>query len=303
MGVRIEILNLLRSDLYILNTYLIKRQRRPFLASFKVTYACNLTCRQCPFFELESPELTWEQAVETLDRLQERGSRLLVFEGGEPLLWKAGGRTINELVMEAKKRFQVVGLTTNGTLSLDVPTDILWVSLDGLRETHNRLRGGDIFDRVVENIRKSRHPKLLAHITINNQNAGEIPALIEFISPLVRGVTIQFYYPYNRRDELFLDFDSRALLLERMIGMKKAGLPILNSIPAMRAMKQNRWKCVDWLVDSANPDGVILQGCYLRGRDDIDCARCGFSPHTEISLAWQGCLPAIHAGNRIFFKK
>lgn len=250
---------------------------------------------------MEGPELTWEQAVNTLDQLKTRGSRLLVFEGGEPLLWKGGGRTINDLVMEAKKRFLAVGMTTNGTLPLDVPTDILWVSLDGLRETHNRLRGADIFDRVVENIRKSRHPRLLAHITINNQNAGEIPQLVEFLVPYVRGVTVQFYYPYNRRDELFLDFDRRAALLEQLIAMKKSGLPILNSTAAMRAMKQNHWKCVDWLVDSANPDGTISQGCYLRGRDDIDCARCGFSPHTEISLAWQGCLPAIRAGNRIFF--
>ncbi len=303
MGVRIQTLNLLRRDLEILANYLIARRKRPYLASYKVTYACNLTCRQCPFFEMEGPELTWEQAVNTLDRLKARGSRLLVFEGGEPLLWKDGGRTINDLVIEAKKRFLAVGITTNGTLPLDVPTDILWVSLDGLRETHNRLRGADIFDRVIENLRTSRHPKLLAHITINNLNAGEIPQLVEFLVPIVRGVTIQFYYPYNRRDELFLDFDRRAALLEQLIAMKKAGLPILNSIAAMRAMKQNCWKCVDWLVDSANPDGTVSQGCYLRSRDDIDCARCGFSPHTEISLAWQGCLPAIRAGNQIFFEK
>jgi len=287
----------------ILTTYLIKRQRRPFLASFKVTYACNLTCRQCPFFKMTSADQDWEQAVQVLDRLRERGNKLVVFEGGEPMLWKSEGRTIHDLVTEARRRFMSVGMTTNGTLPLDAPTDILWVSLDGLRETHNRLRGGEIFDRVIENIRHSSHPKLFAHITINSINANEIPALIEFITPLVRGVTVQFYYPYNRRDDLFLDFDRRADLLEKIIAMKKTGFPILNSIPAMRAMRDNRWKCVDWLVDSANPDGSISQGCYLRGRDDIDCARCGFSPHTEISLAWQGCLPAIQAGNRIFFEK
>lgn len=303
MGVHIQTLTLLRRDLEILTVYLIARRRRPYLASFKVTYACNLTCRQCPFFEMESPELSWEQAVEILDRLKAGGSRLLVFEGGEPLLWKDGAHSIDDLILEARKRFMSVGMTTNGTLPLDVPTDILWVSIDGLRETHNRLRGADIFDRVIDNIRKSNHPKLFAHITVNNENANEIPALAEFLAPLVKGITIQFYYPYNRQDGLFLDFDRRADLLARLIEMKKAGLPILNSAPAMKALQYNNWKCVDWLVTSANPDGSITQGCYLRGRDDIDCARCGFSPHTEISLAWQGSLAAIRAGNEIFFKK
>jgi MoaA/NifB/PqqE/SkfB family radical SAM enzyme len=303
MGVYIETLKLLRRDLYILKTYLIKRQRRPYLASLKVSYHCNLTCRQCPFYGMTGPELNWEQAVDVLDRLQRRGDRLVVIEGGEPLLWKSGRHTIHDLVREARRRFLAVGMTTNGLLPLDVPTDMLWVSVDGLRETHNRLRGADIFDRVIENIRQSSHPNLMAHITINSQNDGEIPALVEFLAPFVRGITVQFYYPYNHQDELFLDFEKRSALLDRLIEMKKAGLPILNSVSALRVLKANQWRCMDWLVDSANPDGTITQGCYLRGRDDIDCARCGFSPHTEISLAWQGSLPAIRAGNEIFFKR
>jgi Fe-coproporphyrin III synthase len=301
--VRVEGLTLLARDLDILKTYLIERRKRPYLASFKVSYACNLTCSQCPFYEMKGPELTWEGAVEVLDRLKQRGNKLVVFEGGEPLLWKSGDHTIHDLVREAKKRFLAVGMTTNGTLPLDVPTDILWVSLDGLRETHNRLRGAEVFDRVIENIRRSRHPKLLAHITANSQNADEIPELVRFLAPLVRGVTVQFYYPYSHKDDLFLGFDRRAALLDTLIGMKKAGSPILNSVAALRALRTNGWRCADWLVDSANPDGTISQGCYLRGRDDIDCGRCGFSPHTEISLAWRGNLDAIRAGNQIFFQK
>ncbi|HNR02252.1 MAG TPA: hypothetical protein PKK59_06940 [Anaerolineaceae bacterium] len=29
----------------------------------------------------------------------------------------------------------------------------------------------------------------------------------------------------------------------------------------------------------------LQQECYLRGRADIDCSRCGFSPYAEVSLA------------------
>jgi hypothetical protein len=83
--------------------------------------------------------------------------------------------------------------------------------------------------------------------------------------------------------------------------MKRSGYPVLNSIPSLEALKRNTWRCRDWMVDNANPDGSLSQGCYLKGRDDIDCARCGFSPFTELSLACRGNLKAIEAGVKIFF--
>lgn len=205
------------------------------------------------------------------------------------------------MVAEANRRFLCTGMTTNGTQPLDVPTGVLWVSVDGFRETHNDLRGGDIFDRVMDNIARSPHPRIYAHITVNKRNATETPALICYLSQRVKGITLQFYYPYGKKDDLFLDFERRAELLDRVILLKQQGYPVLNSTASLRALKYNRWRCVDWLIDNANPDGSLSQGCYLRGRDDIDCARCGFSPHTEASLAYQGKFEAILAGLRIFF--
>jgi hypothetical protein len=84
------------------------------------------------------------------------------------------------------------------------------------------------------------------------------------------------------------------------MGMKKDGYPILNSIPALRAMQTARWRCLPWLIDCVNPDGRISQGCYLQGRAEIDCLKCGFTPYTEISLAFRGNPRAILAGMRIF---
>lgn len=286
--------------LHIAANHFLSRHR-PLLASFKLTYRCNLRCQQCPFIELEAPEPTFEQAAATLDRLYERGSRLVIFEGGEPLLWRDGDRRAHDLVNYARQKFFSVGMTTNGTLPLDVPTDVLWVSLDGFAETHNRLRGGQVFDRIIANVRSSSHPRLYAHVTVNAVNAGEVPELLRYLDPLFKGITIQFYYPYNRRDELFLDFEERAVLLDEVIRLKKSGIKILNSIPALLALKHNTWRCRDWLIDNADPDGRLAHGCYLKGRADIDCARCGFSPHTEISLAFGGNLQAVQAGLRVFF--
>lgn len=299
--------SLLATAGHIARVYLLARRRAPFLASFKPTYRCNLRCQQCPFYTLECPDIPYLEARKALEALHRRGNRLLIFEGGEPMLWRDGERTIHDLIRDARACFACVGMTTNGVLPLAMDLDVVWVSVDGLAETHNRLRGAPVFERVMENIRAARRreagrrPRVYAHVTINNQNAGEVPELLSFLRGQVDGVTAQFYYPYHGRDALFLNFDQRARLLERLIALKRGGYPLLNSVPALRALRRNTWRCEDWLVDSADPDGAIRQGCYLRGRADIDCARCGFSPHTEASLAYQGNLAAILAGLRIFF--
>jgi len=266
-----------------------------------LTYRCNLTCQQCPFYAMQAEDLRFQQVLDILERLYQRGNRLIVLEGGEPLLWKVGTYSIHDVVAAAKKKFFSVGMTTNGTLPLDVAVDILWVSIDGLETTHNALRGAPIFTRIMDNIQRSHHPRLFAHITINSVNAAETPELIRFLRHKVRGITVQFYYPYNHQDELFLDFDRREKLLEEIIQLKRTGFPVLNSFAALQALKRNTWRCDDRLIDNANPDGSITQGCYLKNRADIDCSKCGFSPHTEISLACQVNLQSILAGHRIFF--
>lgn len=291
----------IRQAVYLLQHYLLSKQK-PLLASFKLTYRCNLRCLQCPFFTMQSEELSFVEACRIIDKLYARGNRLLMFEGGEPLLWRDGDKRVHDLVVYARRRFFSVGMISNGTRPLDVPTNVLWVSVDGFRETHDSLRGAPVFDQVIANVRDSRHPRLLAHVTVNSVNAAEVPDLLGFLDRVFHGITIQFYYPYQQQDGLFLDFDRRGRLLEELIRIKQKGVKILNSYPALRALRRNDWVCRDTLIDNANPDGSMQQGCYLKGRADIDCSLCGFSPHTEVSLACRGNPQAIMAGYRIFFR-
>ena len=275
-------------------------RRRPLLASYKLTYRCNLRCQQCPFPSYSAPDPSYIQVCDTLDRMHSRGDRLVIFEGGEPLLWRDGEHTFADVVRYARQRFACVGATTNGTLPLDVNTDILWVSLDGLAPTHNRLRGAEIFDTVIAHIRAAKHPRLYAHITANAENHAEIPDLMRFLAGEVKGITLQFYVPYGADDRLFLPWAERRALLEAVMSLKREGLPVLNSLPALHALRDNRWRCQSWRIDCANPDGTLWNGCYLQGRAAVDCSKCGFSPYTEMSLAFQGNPLAVLAGMKIF---
>jgi Fe-coproporphyrin III synthase len=280
--------------------YLMTGRRRPFLASCKLTHRCNLRCQQCPFAGQAGQDPAYQQVTGLLDQLHQRGDRVVIFEGGEPLLWRDGERGFADIAAYARTRFAVVGVTTNGTLPLDVPVDILWVSLDGFAETHNRLRGAAIFDRVIDNIHRSAHPRIYAHLTGNAQNHRELPDLARYLSPLVKGITVQFYYPYGGEDDLFLNWPERRALLETLLALQRQGVPILNSPAALRALMKNTWRCHPWRIDCTDPDGRVWQGCYVSGRGIVDCAKCGFSPYTEMSLAFQGNIPAIRAGLRIF---
>lgn len=275
-------------------------RKRPLLGGIKLTHKCNLTCDHCPFWKKAKDSLSFDQALSAMKTLHQQGVRILIFEGGEPFLWRDGAYTVKDIVKEAKKLFFSVGITTNGTFPIDVDADIVWVSIDGLRETHNKLRS-DSFDRVISNITASNHPKIFAHITINSVNRQEIADLVNFISDQVKGITVQFHYPYEEGEkDLSLTPEQRTGVLETLIQLKKRGLPVSNSYACLNALKNNTWKCHPWMIASVEPDGTITHGCYVQNRGTIACDKCGFSAHTELSLAYSGVLEAILLGNKIF---
>jgi MoaA/NifB/PqqE/SkfB family radical SAM enzyme len=274
--------------------------KRPILAGLKVTHNCNLRCRHCPFWKKEKKSLSFLQVKKSLRDLYNLGVRIVIIEGGEPFLWKDDGYDIRDVVKEAKKLFVSVGITTNGTFPLGIDSDVIWVSIDGLRETHNCIRG-ESFDKIIDNIKNSAHPKIYAHMTVNKVNQRELSKTVEFLSDKVKGITIQFHYPYeDTNDELLLSFKERSRVLDEFIKMKKDGFPVANSMACLEALKGNKWKCHQWMIASVDPDGKLTQGCYVKGRGNVSCDKCGFSTHTEISLAYSGGIESIQLGREIF---
>ncbi|MGA1844880.1 MAG: radical SAM protein [bacterium] len=286
---------------YYFSTRLLGR-RTPLLAGFKITHTCNLTCRHCPFWHENLPQMTFTEIQEVLKRLHAMGIRILLIEGGEPFLWRDGPYGLQDVVNEAKRYFLSVGVTTNGTVSLDLDCNSLWVSLDGLRETHNHIRGREIFDKVIANIESCAHPNLYVNTTINNLNWKEIPDLVKFLKDKVKGMTIQFYYPYEKTDQLMLTNGQRITVLDELIRLKREGWPVINSFRALENLKTNNWtpRCKDWMIASIEPDGTITQGCYVKNRGTVQCGVCGFSTNTEITLAYELVFESINVGRRVF---
>jgi len=290
---------------YFLFYYLrsLRGEKKPLLGGIKLTHDCNLSCIHCPFRKRKASSLSFPQVLSSLTTLYDWGVRIIIIEGGEPFLWRDGEHDIRNVVAEAKKLFFSVGVTTNGTFPLEIDSDIVWVSIDGLKETHDRIRGKS-FERIMANMESSSHPRLYAHITINSLNWKEVPALVEFLSPKVKGITVQFHYPYQEVEkELFLPSSERRKVLDDLIEMKRQGLPVADSYACLEALKNNQWRCRPWMIASVDPNGKLTHGCYVKDRGEISCERCGFSAHTELSLAYSGVIESILVGSRIFFLK
>ncbi|MBN1381021.1 MAG: radical SAM protein [Deltaproteobacteria bacterium] len=280
----------------------------PLLASFKVTYRCNLACSGCPF-HLRAAEkgahMDWHTAMEALKVLRRFGTRIVVFEGGEPLIWRDGPHRFHDLVRYARKHFLRVAVTTNGTLPLDVPADVLWVSVDGMKETQDALRSRS-FDRIRANIIATKHPNVFVHCTLNHKNWREIEELAAWVKsmPTLQGMTVQFFYPYHQgEDDLTLSVEERRAAIDKVLKLKKNGFPILNSAGRLRAMVHNRWRCHDDILINVDPDGKITKGCYVKNRGEIHCRHCGFTPVAEASGAIDFIPGSLYAGWRLFLRR
>lgn len=289
--------------LYLARFYLrakLFNKRDPLLGGIKLTHRCNLQCKACPYWRRPGPELTYQQVTELMVKLYNSGVRLLIFEGGEPLLWRDGKYTLPDLIEVGRQYFFTIGVTTNGTLPLELATDIIWVSIDGLQETHDYLRGPS-YEKIITNIQNSAHSNIFANLTINKINIKEIPLLVKALAPLVKGITIQFFFPYPESEDLALSREDRVQVLAELIKLKRAGYPIADSYAALSALQNNSWQCEPWMLANADPDGKINHGCYLLNRspDDKPCPLCGFAAHTEISLAYQLNWQAMMAGHKI----
>ena len=284
------------------------RFKKPLVCSFKITGNCNLNCMHCPFIgkdNIKKVDMSFDRALEILEVLYMDGVRIIIFEGGEPLLWKdrKTGQDIFDLIEAAKKKFFFVCMATNGTIGLDkVDPDIIFISLDGLRDTHDYIRG-DSFDRIMSNIEKyHKKKKMIINTCISRINFMEIPELVKSINNKVFGITIQFFYPYPEVENLSLSMVQKKQVLEELIILKRKGYGILDSYSCLKRMEDNSWKCRDFLIASVESDGRITHGCYLKNRvKDISCRDCGFAVHCEISLAYDLHPGALMAAREIFW--
>lgn len=267
--------------LYWFRTVVLRRSI-PFIGGLVLNESCNLNCSQCRVANREISDHSFDEAVDGLRQFYDVGIRSVFIEGGEPFFWKDGEKRIEDIITAARAMgFRVVSIYTNGTFPIVTSADTVFVSLDGLRETNDSLRGRG-FDRIMANIDLSSHPNMIINFTINSLNRDEIGAFSEEIErhPNIRGVFFNFHTPYYGFDELFLDLPAKRTLISEILKLKKAGRKIVNSTACLKAAFRDDWKRPSgmWLVYA---DRKMYTCCRALGNDDA-CRNCGYLACPEV---------------------
>ena len=127
------------------------------------TRRCNLRCLHCYSFSApeERDQLSERLLEDALSDASELGYKVASFSGGEPVLYKG----LSRLLRHAKGLGLGTTVTSNGMLldqkRLDMlagVTDVLAISLDGVPESHNRMRASEkAFERMRSNLNGVRN--------------------------------------------------------------------------------------------------------------------------------------------------
>ncbi|MDR3250312.1 MAG: radical SAM protein, partial [Tannerella sp.] len=221
--------------------------KKPLQSVLFISDKCNLTCKHCTVYRLANPNVkSYQQIRDELIRSYRLGSRFVDFEGGEPTLWHDGDEDLNSLIRLAKGiGFYSTTITTNAQKPFTgSEADSIWVSLDGLGDYHDDIRGKGSFDRLVKNIATANHPRLSVNMVVNSRNYPSVEETVEYAesNPHIRSISLNFHTPYAGTEDLFLDWDRRREVIDLIIRKKKAGYPIMNSVSGLKLMKHNRFK-------------------------------------------------------------
>jgi MoaA/NifB/PqqE/SkfB family radical SAM enzyme len=185
----------------------------PRVLTYAVTFRCNARCVMCDSWKKPAEdELSLDEILFIFDGLPTMD--LVRLTGGEPFL----RRDLLDIAGAAQERLRPLALhiTTNGFLTdrivafcedraKNVPLYLL-ISVDGLEEKHNQVRGRpDAWERVVGTISALAPRRRALRLRLGvNQTIGDAAGLDDY--ERVR----DFLRPYGLRSNVVLAYDSSA---------------------------------------------------------------------------------------------
>ena len=220
------------------------RKKAPILGTVIVTDKCNLHCQHCSVNNITETIYPYRQIRQEMQQLYDMGVRILFFCGGETFLWKDSGRTLRDLVIEAKAMgFLIVNVVTNGTFPIDIPeADLILLSLDGDKQHHNEIRG-DTYDTIMKNISYATADNICFYMAINRINKDYVRdvCITARDTKNVRAVSFNFHTPYPNTKELALTKEEKAACCATITQMMREGAPVFNLKSAFPYIIDNRF--------------------------------------------------------------
>ena len=283
-----KISSLIKFSLFGISTIVFKR-KDPILATIILTDKCNISCKHCGVNNITGRIYPYENITKEMTDLYNRGIRILFFCGGETFLWEDQGKTVKDLVAEAKEiGFLLVNVVTNGTYELDLPqADLILVSIDGTKETHNYIRG-NTYDNIIENINNSKTDNICIYMAINKININDIEAVSKVAkdNKKIKAISFNFHTPYPGTEKLMLSSKEKQSCCNRIEALIKQGYPIFNLKSALKYISNNSFKtpCDQCIVVEDGKEFTCGRCIEIEGL----CEECGYFFAAEYSLIFSG---------------
>ena len=255
--------------------------KSPIVANIKITNKCNLRCKMCSddIRTAEQKEINLEEWKNKIDELTKIGIRVIIFEGGEPTLRKE----IEELIMYVKKEKIYSIMITNGVNDFShINTDAIWVSIDGIEEFHNEVRGEGIYKKIKNNLLKAKDKNIVILSMINGKNMNKIEEFVEEN----RDYRIYFNWVYGYKNSELGDMrlDDKINTKQKIMELKDKGYKIFNSYKTLNNVGNQNKKCSYWLLATVDSGGNIDNNCMVRRFDSkCRCSDCDLACYLELN--------------------
>lgn len=232
----------------------------PAIVTLRLTGKCNQDCDFCDVKDRFDQEVPFSHVLSLLDDMKKLGTPYLNITGGEPVLHK----NILGILKEARRRRIFVTLNTNATLVTSKNAgriaryaNIVKISFDGLRKTHDSMRGriGE-FEKGLRGLRllKKHKARVMVHFVANKKNYKHMEQYLRFFNGMVDKITIM---PEFRMHEGVVFNDSDFI---------------------------REWKRLQQKYDLQESNFITKDVSFSFGKDNCDAGRLYFSilPNSDI---------------------
>jgi 7,8-dihydro-6-hydroxymethylpterin dimethyltransferase len=249
---------------------------------FHLTNRCNMRCGHCLFSSSpdDDSQLSTQRVLEISAEARDTGCGLFVLTGGEPLVHPGIDEIVAELLSHDGTH---VVMLTNGLavrpflerLEPDPEFFHLQISLDGLANTHDKLRGKGAFEKLCELFQwlKNNGRPYTISMCVTSFNVHEMPGLVDFAAEMgASNVHYMWYFVRGRaRQSGVASVDAIfAGLAESSIRGEKRGIPVDN-IEAMKtqifapAGTIHDGSTAGWVSLAVGPDEKLYPSAALVG--------------------------------------
>jgi MoaA/NifB/PqqE/SkfB family radical SAM enzyme len=278
-------------------SYKLFDKKSPLYGSADIINVCNLHCTHCYWWlnRKENEELTVEQWKDVIkNKFKKHHVFIVTLVGGEP--------TLRPDVVElfAKEFPRRICIVTNGTLPIKKIDGVYfyWVSIDGTRQIHDKIRGTGSYDATrkniidyIENNGQKAWKDIWISMTVNSLNYKTVKDVIDEWYDYANKIAFQFHTPFAKGDPLWLPFGpERTKIIDEIISMKEKYDDdyIINPTKQLELLKRN-WggegttpiDCPTWTILSVDHLGRQKMPCCIGSADKDSqkpiCEECGLA--------------------------